>query len=71
MPHQTKSPIARGWPTRDTCRTFYGDDLLRRALDTDLPDDETAARILTAAFDQAEDFGLRRFTMDDVARRVG
>jgi AcrR family transcriptional regulator len=49
----------------------HGDDLLRRALDTDLPDDETAARILTAAFDQAEDFGLRRFTMDDVARRVG
>jgi AcrR family transcriptional regulator len=49
----------------------HGEDLLRRALNTDLPDDETAARILTAAFDQAEDFGLRRFTMDDVARRVG
>lgn len=46
-------------------------DLLRRALATELPDDETANRILTAAFDQAEDFGLRRFTMDDVARRVG
>jgi AcrR family transcriptional regulator len=48
-----------------------GDDLLRRALASDAPDDETASRILTAAFDQAEDFGLRRFTMDDVARRVG
>ncbi|HEX4702185.1 MAG TPA: TetR family transcriptional regulator [Pseudonocardiaceae bacterium] len=46
------------------------DDLLRRAIDTDLPDDQTAERILAAALEQAEDFGLRRFTMDDVARRV-
>ncbi|MFC4948525.1 TetR/AcrR family transcriptional regulator [Pseudonocardia sp. GCM10023141] len=46
-------------------------DLLHRALATAIPDDETANRILSAAFDQAEDFGLRRFTMDDVARRVG
>ncbi|HEY2204109.1 MAG TPA: TetR/AcrR family transcriptional regulator [Pseudonocardia sp.] len=47
------------------------DDLLRRALATDPPDDQTASRILGAAFDQAEDFGLRRFTIDEVARRVG
>jgi AcrR family transcriptional regulator len=33
--------------------------------------DETGERILEAAAGQAEDFGLRRFTMDDVARRVG
>ena len=46
-------------------------DLLRRAVDAELPDDETAARILGAAVEQAEDFGLRRFTMDGVARRVG
>lgn len=46
-------------------------NLLQRALDTQLPDDETAARIMGAALEQAEDFGLRRFTIDDVARRVG
>jgi AcrR family transcriptional regulator len=46
-------------------------DLLRRAVDAELPDDETAVRILGAAVEQAEDFGLRRFTMDGVARRVG
>jgi AcrR family transcriptional regulator len=33
--------------------------------------DETTERILGAALAQAEDFGLRRFTMDDVARRTG
>jgi AcrR family transcriptional regulator len=46
-------------------------DLLRRAVTTQLPVDATAERILRAAGEQAEDFGLRRFTMDDVARRVG
>jgi len=46
-------------------------DLLRRAVATEPPDDDTASRILGAAAEQAEDFGLRRFTMDDVARRVG
>lgn len=35
------------------------------------PADETSERILEAAALQAEDFGLRRFTIDDVARRVG
>jgi AcrR family transcriptional regulator len=52
-------------------RTGGEQDLLRRAVDAELPDDETAARILGAAVEQAEDFGLRRFTMDGVARRVG
>src|SRR2546423_14984287 len=46
-------------------------NLLQRAFDTDGPDDKTAARIMGAALTQAEDFGLRRFTVDDVARRVG
>lgn len=46
------------------------DDLLRRAIDAELPDDATTERILGAALEQAEDFGLRRFTIDDVARRV-
>ncbi|GAA2638075.1 TetR/AcrR family transcriptional regulator [Actinomadura fulvescens] len=34
-------------------------------------DDHTAERVLDAALQQAEDFGVRRFTVDDVARRVG
>jgi AcrR family transcriptional regulator len=46
-------------------------DLLRRALEAELPGDETAERIMGAALEQAEDFGLRRFTVDDVARRAG
>ena len=47
-------------------------DLFALALEPDLPaDDDTADRILGAALTQAEDFGLRRFTMDDVARRTG
>jgi AcrR family transcriptional regulator len=52
-------------------RTPGEQDLLRRAVDTQPPPDETADRILGAAVAQAEDFGLRRFTMDGVARRVG
>jgi AcrR family transcriptional regulator len=31
---------------------------------------ETSERILAAAADQVEDFGLRRFTIDDVAKRL-
>lgn len=50
---------------------LQNEDLIGRALAAELPDDQTANRILGAAFQQAEDFGLRRFTMDDVARRVG
>lgn len=35
------------------------------------PADATSERILAAATQQVEDFGVRRFTIDDVARRVG
>ncbi|MGI8921694.1 MAG: TetR/AcrR family transcriptional regulator [Solirubrobacteraceae bacterium] len=35
------------------------------------PGDDASERILAAALSQAEDFGVRRFTIDDVARRVG
>jgi AcrR family transcriptional regulator len=35
------------------------------------PDDDASERILAAAASQVEDFGVRRFTIDDVARRVG
>ena len=51
--------------------------LLKRILDSGPPPaapsaaDETSERILEAGARQAEDFGLRRFTIDDVARRVG
>lgn len=50
--------------------TLDDGNLLRRALDSELADDETTERIMGAALQQAEDFGLRRFTIDDVARRV-
>jgi AcrR family transcriptional regulator len=40
------------------------DDLLAAA-------PETSERILAAATEQVEHFGLRRFTLDDVARRLG
>src|SRR3954462_5164187 len=46
--------------------------LLRQALAPEgAPPDETTERILAGAVEHAEDFGMRRFTMDDVARRVG
>ena len=35
------------------------------------PADAASEKILAAAVNQAEEFGLRRFTIDDVARRVG
>lgn len=48
------------------------DPLLHRIRESGLePRDETSGRILAAAIEQTEDFGLRRFTIDDVARRVG
>src|SRR2546430_9840673 len=47
------------------------EDLLQQALSTPLSSDESADRILGGALEYAEDFGLRRFTIDDVARRVG
>ena len=37
----------------------------------EIPADEASERILAAARDQAEDFGLRRLTIRDVAQRVG
>jgi AcrR family transcriptional regulator len=48
------------------------DPLLDRILTNGAPPaDEGAERILDAAIKQVEDFGIRRFTVDDVARRVG
>jgi AcrR family transcriptional regulator len=48
-------------------------DLLRVALDRDsgAGTDEVTERILDAALSQFEDFGLRRSTMEDIARRCG
>ncbi|MDL4775605.1 TetR/AcrR family transcriptional regulator [Actinomadura xylanilytica] len=53
-------------------------DLLRKALEGEPPTgdgpgghDETARRILDAALAQFQDFGLRRSTVEDVARRGG
>lgn len=55
-----------------TAATRAKDPLLDRILTQGVPpDDESAERILAAAIQQVEDFGLRRFTVDDVARRVG
>ena len=48
------------------------DSLLDRIRTTGAPPtDEGTERILNAALEQVEDFGVRRFTIDDVARRVG
>jgi AcrR family transcriptional regulator len=48
------------------------DQLLERILiGGAMPADESGARILAAATQQVEDFGVRRFTIDDLARRVG
>ncbi len=48
------------------------DSLLDRILtDGALPTNEAGERILVAATQQVEDFGIRRFTVDDVARCVG
>ena len=48
-------------------------DLLRMALsaDSDEGADAVTGRILDAALGQFEDFGLRRSTMEDIARRCG
>lgn len=48
------------------------DPLLRKILESGAePGAEASDRILFEAVRQAEDFGLRRFTVDDVARRAG
>lgn len=47
-----------------------GEGLLDRILTGGAPAG-AGERILTAAIQQVEDFGVRRFTIDDVARRVG
>ena len=48
------------------------DALLERILASSPgPADETSERILNAAVTQAEEFGVRRFTIGDVAQRVG
>jgi AcrR family transcriptional regulator len=53
-------------------KTTTHDPLLGRILAAGAePTDETSDRILAAAIEQVEDFGVRRFTIDDVARRVG
>jgi AcrR family transcriptional regulator len=53
-------------------RAAAKDPLLDRILTNGAPPaDEAAERILDAAIRQVEDFGIRRFTIDDVARRVG
>jgi AcrR family transcriptional regulator len=46
--------------------------LLRKILGTGTePPDEASERILAAAIGQVEDFGVRRFTIGELARRVG
>jgi AcrR family transcriptional regulator len=47
------------------------DPLLARILREGEPPPDTSARILDAAAEQVEHFGVRRFTLDDVARRLG
>lgn len=48
------------------------DPLLERILsDGAPPEDEVGERILAGAVEQIEDFGVRRFTVDDLARRLG
>jgi AcrR family transcriptional regulator len=37
----------------------------------DVPEDDADERILLGAIGQIEDFGVRRFTVDDLARRLG
>jgi AcrR family transcriptional regulator len=48
------------------------DPLLRKILASGVaPGDEASERILEAALLEAEEFGMRRFTIGDVARRAG
>jgi AcrR family transcriptional regulator len=45
--------------------------ILQKALDGAPPGDPTTDRITAAALGQFEDFGIRRSTIEDVARRAG
>ena len=58
---------------RDEAYSPAGEPLLRQALEAAevAREDATSQRILDAALGQFEDFGLRRTTMEDVARRAG
>jgi AcrR family transcriptional regulator len=48
------------------------DSLLERILSGGIPpEDEAGGRILAGAIEQIEDFGVRRFTIDELARRLG
>jgi AcrR family transcriptional regulator len=60
-------------PTKtSTAALTVNDSLLDRILTRGAPPaDEASERILVAAMQQVEDFGVRRFTIDDVARCVG
>jgi AcrR family transcriptional regulator len=56
----------------DTTTEQAPEQLLERILAGGaMPADASGARILEAAMQQVEDFGVRRFTIDDLARRVG
>jgi AcrR family transcriptional regulator len=56
----------------DTRSKLHADPLLGRILGGGVAAAEDASeRILRAAVQQIEDFGVRRFTIDDLARRVG
>lgn len=46
------------------------DRLLERLLGEKPPADEASERMLSGTVDQIEDFGVRRFTIDDLARRL-
>jgi AcrR family transcriptional regulator len=56
----------------DAATEAAADSLLERILaEGEPPLDEAGERILAATVEQIEDFGVRRFTVDDLARRLG
>jgi AcrR family transcriptional regulator len=64
-------PYSRG-PMGTAAADAPRDPLLERILsDGAPPEDEAVERILAGAVGQLEDFGVRRFTIDDLARRLG
>jgi AcrR family transcriptional regulator len=55
-----------------TAAADASDSLLERILRPDSgPEDEARERMLAGTLEQIEDFGVRRFTVDDLARRLG